>query len=128
MKKVYYVIVLVVLILFILFGLIYFKYFYSLEDYDVTTKEGCEKSGGKWETIGLDLDEECNLKTSDFGNVCYDRSDCEGECIAELNNEEIKTIIEHSISKNGKCSEYRIVVGCRYFVNSGKVDGLVCVD
>ncbi len=128
MNKKYYF-VLIVLVLLIIIGLfIYFRYNSVPKDYDLTTQYGCEKLGGKWDYIGLGSEKECNILTSDVGNICYDRSDCEGECIAELSNEELKLVINQSISKNGMCSEYRIVLGCRYFVNNGNVDGLLCVD
>lgn len=126
MKKIYYFIILLLIVIIGL--LVYLDYRATSEDYDAMTREGCEKLNGKWGTIGLGVDEECNLRTSDFGDICYDRSDCQGECIAELNLEEAKSVIEEPLTKNGKCSEYRIVAGCQYFVNNGKVNGLICVD
>ena len=128
MKRAYYF-VLIVLILLIFAGLIiFFKYYHASGDYDSTYQLGCEKLGGKWDYIGLDTEKECNLPTSDIGNVCYDRSDCEGECIADLTSEETKIVLEKPILKSGKCSEYRVVAGCRYFVENGNVSGLLCVD
>jgi len=127
MKKIF--VFLIAFVLLIVVGLfIYLKYNSAPDDYDSTTQDGCENLGGKWDYIGLGSEKECNLPTSDAGNICYDRGDCEGECIAELTKEETRIILEQSIFKNGKCSEYRVVVGCRYFVNNGTINGLSCVD
>ncbi|MBI2430887.1 MAG: hypothetical protein HYV39_02650 [Candidatus Levybacteria bacterium] len=81
------------------------------------TKEACLKQGGKWGRIGISEFEKCNLKTSDKGKACTDSSQCESSCIGESFS-----------SRSGKCSSWRITVGCYYFVNNGKVDGLLCAD
>lgn len=125
-KRNYFLIIVLIAILLGIF--VFLEYFPLKQISDSTTQEGCEKLNGRWELIGLSDEEECNLPTSDFGKICHDRSDCEGECIAELTSEEISKAINQSIDKYGKCSEYRIIAGCNYLVNSGKVNGLICID
>ena len=81
------------------------------------TREECLKQKGKWDKIGLSEGEKCNLKTSDSGKTCTDSSQCEGSCLGESVS-----------SRSGKCSSFRITVGCYFFVNEGKVEGQLCAD
>ena len=81
------------------------------------TKEACLAQGGKWGRLGISEFEKCNLKTSDAGKICNDSSQCEGSCLGNS-----------TYSKSGKCSDWRITVGCYYFIYDGKVDGMLCAD
>lgn len=93
-----------------------------------TDKESCEALGGRWGTIGLQPEEECNLPTSDAGKECSDWGDCEGACIADLSQEDLEEAPEGVVHTKGKCSASKIVVGCHAFVEDGKVYGILCVD
>ena len=81
------------------------------------TREACREQGGAWGRIGARPVEQCNLRTSDSGKACTDSSQCESACIGE------------SISSTvGKCSEWRITVGCRAILQNGRVPGILCAD
>lgn len=80
------------------------------------TKEDCIKQGGLWNKIGIRPTESCNIPTSDAGKICIDSSQCESSCIGENKD-----------SSSGKCSEWKIVVGCYAFVEDGKAD-VICAD
>jgi len=89
-------------------------------------KESCIKLGGKWEG-GI---EECNMPTNDSGKVCFDSSECEGVCIAQLSQEEENKVVNKKeiINKAGKCSAYKDNYGCFPLVENGKVDKITCFD
>ncbi|MFH1968419.1 MAG: DUF5667 domain-containing protein [bacterium] len=80
--------------------------------------EECTERGGVWRKWGIADFESCNLRTSDYGKLCTDKSQCDGQCIGE--NQE---------STSGKCSEWKATYGCRVFIQNGKViGGTLCVD
>ena len=87
----------------------------------------CEAQGGRWGRIGLSPREECNLPTSDAGKECLFSSECEGLCVAELSREELAAAAHKAIATTGKCSAWRIVVGCMGVVEAGLVRP-VCID
>jgi len=91
-------------------------------------RESCEALGGQWGRLGLAPEEECNLPTSDAGKVCSDWDDCEGACIAELSQDDLDNAPEVVVYTEGKCSAWRIIVGCHAFVEDGRVHGILCVD
>lgn len=80
-------------------------------------KEGCEAKSGKWGKIGFDSKKQCNLPTSDGGKECLNSKECEGNCIAESPKD-----------KNGKCTFWKITVGCFYPVEKGIVKDILCTD
>jgi hypothetical protein len=90
----------------------------------------CEAQGGKWGRIGLAPREECNLPTTDAGKVCSDSSECEGMCVANLSREDYDRVTKNRvvIDAKGKCTPWRIVVGCLAIVTDGKVNGILCID
>ena len=126
----------------LLFGAAYAGYWYGTESAEVKfqitepptlkplpfSKETCEAAGGVWGRVGLSLNEKCNLPTSDAGKECSSSSDCQGSCIAELSQEEWDRAAKGIVYTNGKCSAWKIVVGCRAFVEGGKVEGILCID
>jgi len=77
----------------------------------------CLAQNGEWKRVGLSQQEQCNLRTSDVGNHCTDSSHCEGACIGKDVD-----------ATSGKCSEWRLVVGCHAFLYNGKVPGILCAD
>jgi hypothetical protein len=89
----------------------------------------CEAQGGRWGRIGLSPREECNLPTADAGRECLSSSDCEGLCLAELSQDELSAAIrEHKVIETaGKCSAWRIVVGCVPMVEDGLLRP-ICID
>jgi len=93
-------------------------------------KATCEAQGGKWGRIGPSPRESCNLPTSDAGKVCSDSSECEGGCVANLSRADQDRITRDKavIETQGKCTPWRIVVGCMALVTDGKVRGILCVD
>lgn len=91
-------------------------------------KKSCEALGGKWGTVGLHLEEVCNLPTSDAGKICSGSSECEGSCIAEQSNEDREKAESGIIYTKGKCTAWKITVGCHAFVENGKVEGILCAD
>jgi len=93
-----------------------------------TDKESCEALGGRWGRIGLSLEEQCNLPTSDAGKECSDSDECEGSCIAELSEEDWEKAIYGVVYTKGKCTAWIITIGCHPFVEDGKVEGILCVD
>jgi len=93
-----------------------------------TDKGSCEALGGRWGRIGLWLEERCNLPTSDAGEECCDSSQCVGACIAELSQEDFDRAPAGVVYTKGRCSAWRITVGCHAFVEDGKVYGIMCAD
>ena len=89
----------------------------------------CEALGGKWGPIGLSPREECNLPTSDAGKRCLDSASCEGTCLAALTQDELDAVMRENkvILAAGKCSAWRIVVGCIGTVENGVVRA-ICLD
>lgn len=80
------------------------------------TKEECIAQGGVWDKIGMRPIESCNIPTSDGGEICTSSYQCEGKCIGE-----------DATSTSGKCSEWKIIVGCNAFVENGHTD-VICAE
>ena len=89
----------------------------------------CEALGGKWGRIGLSPREQCNLPTTDAGKTCLASSACQGVCLADLSPDEVLAAMRDRkvILGTGKCSAWRIVVGCIGMVENGVVRA-ICVD
>jgi len=103
---------------------------------DVTTlkfsvpndKISCEKAGGIWNKPGPRPKEECNLPTKDAGKICEGSNQCEGVCLAELTNNELRQGMSGKMFKTtGKCSNFIKVFGCRGYVYRGWAQ-VVCAD
>ena len=71
----------------------------NTENFYYETREECEANGGEWGRWGLLPLERCNMRTSDYGNLCNGWGDCEGICIADGNG-------------GGYCSEHVTEFGC----------------
>ncbi len=93
-------------------------------------KATCEAQGGRWGRIGLGPKDECNLPTQDAGTVCADASECEGTCLADLPQAERDRLMrgKEVIATLGKCSPWRITVGCVAIVQGGTVNAIICID
>ena len=91
------------------------------------SKEACEAMGGSWGRVGLNPEEVCNLPTSDAGKICSGSSECEGSCIADLSSEDYQKAQHENLYTNGKCTRWKMTVGCLAFVEDGEVQN-ICVD
>jgi len=88
----------------------------------------CEAKGGWWGSLGLSPVPQCNLPTSDAGKECSDSGECEGACIVELSSDDVARVKGGEIiHAKGRCSAWRIIVGCYAFVEDGVVV-LMCID
>jgi len=94
----------------------------------IKDQKSCEAVSGIWGTVGLSTIEQCNLPTIDAGKICKDSKDCEGACIADLNDVDFEKAKTGVIYTEGKCTQYRLNVGCHPFVSEGKVEGIMCLD
>jgi len=89
----------------------------------------CKSAGGLWGAIGLSPVESCNMPTSDAGKECSSQSDCEGACLVELTAEQKEKVIAGTVVETtGTCTPYWITVGCRAFVEDGKIENIICID
>ncbi|MFC2162375.1 hypothetical protein ACFLRF_01720 [Candidatus Altiarchaeota archaeon] len=78
------------------------------------TLESCLKIDGFWGPVGDDEVDVCNFPTSDEGAVCTDSKQCLGDCLAELNVEELKTLtiyLNGTVKTNGTCAGYMVSTG-----------------
>jgi hypothetical protein len=92
-------------------------------------KESCEAANGVWGPIGLAPYDVCNIPTSDGGKLCYDSSECDGYCLADLTPEMEEQLAQGtSVVTPGECSDWTQQIGCIAFVESGRVDQILCID
>ena len=88
----------------------------------------CEARGGHWRPYGPSGRPECSPPTADGGKICSSSSECEGSCIAILSPEDLdRARMGEIVRAEGKCSIYRIVIGCLPFVENVTVR-ILCVD
>ncbi|PIS08979.1 hypothetical protein COT75_03895 [Candidatus Beckwithbacteria bacterium CG10_big_fil_rev_8_21_14_0_10_34_10] len=100
-----------------------FKFFDFPKD-----EETCELQGGTWGKIGPHPVKECNLPASDSGKFCTDSNQCQGYCLAQLTQEQLKSGMKGKIIKtNGTCSPTLKVIGCRGFIRNGFAS-IICLD
>ncbi|PIY69130.1 hypothetical protein COY90_02205 [Candidatus Roizmanbacteria bacterium CG_4_10_14_0_8_um_filter_39_9] len=92
------------------------------------SKEKCLELGGVWKKLGPDPWETCNFKAKDRGNVCYDSSECEGNCQVDLSKEELREGMRgKSWIRHGQCSVWVVELGCQGIVRDGKTS-VICFD
>jgi hypothetical protein len=92
-------------------------------------KESCEAANGVWGPIGLAPYDVCNVPTSDGGMICSDNSECEGYCFADLTPEMEDQLAQgKSLVTLGQCSDWTQEIGCIAFVESGRVENMLCID
>ncbi len=68
------------------------------------------------------------MSTSDGGKECSGPEECEGDCIAELSQEDQEKANQGVLYTKGKCTSWKVTVGCQALVREGKVQGILCVD
>lgn len=135
MSKQIKLILLGALILILILGAGYYAWQYQInsliaekQSLNIKDKTVCLERGGRWNNIGSNAEEVCNLPTSDAGQECKSNSDCQGKCLAELKDSEIASLSSGEINTTGKCTGWQIIKGCHYFVDKGKTKGLQCID
>ena len=96
----------------------------------------CQKAGGVWGQQDNARIFSCNIPASNSGEKCSDSIQCEGICIADLNDEsekemmkqdimdEINNIPKKTIKKNGTCSKWVTMHGSFYIPKFGRVSAL----
>ena len=69
--------------------------------------------------------ESCNCRTSDGGKRCRDGNECEGQCVADETPElDVKEKGPPALGYIvGRCSENKLVFGCRRFIRDGAASG-----
>jgi hypothetical protein len=90
-----------------------------------TDRAACEARGGKWGPVGMVPLPSCNLPAKDAGKICRDDGECEGDCLAELTDEQKRHL---PVETTGRCSAWRRNPGCLPHVEHGWVQAVVCVD
>jgi hypothetical protein len=87
-----------------------------------TTKESCDACKGKWGRHGLAEADSCICRTKDFGKVCRDGGECEGQCLVEEGDGGFEATEPGPPAKGywkGKCSEYDTTFGCHKTIPHG---------
>jgi hypothetical protein len=90
------------------------------------TEAECKSTcNGTWGRHGLSQKESCNCRTSDAGKRCRDGNECEGQCVADENPElDVKEKGPPALGYLvGRCSETKMVFGCRRFIRDGAASG-----
>lgn len=94
------------------------------------TEEECLKQNGVWKKWALFPKETCNLKTEDYGNPCFDNSECQGWCKVDLTQDELRKGMRGEIKtekKFGSCSKWVKEFSCFGTMEKGKVK-TICFD
>ena len=81
----------------------------------IGNREECEANGGGWlktkNTAQNEMHYSCHERFDDAGMNCYDKKDCNGQCVPY-------GVIEGHIAY-GKCSEYEIIDSCDVIIQGG---------
>lgn len=88
-------------------------------------RASCEAVGGIVRRAGRAGYENCIQNLPDAGETCSDASDCLGRCI--IPQQEGRSY-EPGDMATGICEATDEVFGCTTLVNSGKIEGTLCVD
>jgi hypothetical protein len=94
-----------------------------------TDRESCLAAEGVWEASVIGGGYSCNMRTGDGGKPCFDSSECESLCIADLSEVDLGAArAGREIIANGTCSSWRINLDCNAVVSFGRVKGIICSD
>jgi len=87
------------------------------------TAEQCVAKGGTMRPAGRMQTMRCAIPYADAGKTCDDKSDCEGQCLAE------NAVAETPPGGiTGKCQADNLLFGCLSAINGGRVTSTICVD
>ena len=89
----------------------------------------CEALGGRWGPIGLTRASSATSPPPTPASDASSSADCEGTCLAELTQDELDAGMRGNkvVHAAGKCSAWRIVVGCVPMVEDGVLRP-ICID
>jgi hypothetical protein len=89
----------------------------------------CSARGGKLGYRGLALAPFCTMRHSDGGKACRSQSECDGECIVDI---EGKPAAMRSLSPGaaavGRCTAASPHLGCYVPVDGGEAGQAMCAD
>lgn len=86
----------------------------------ISNQADCEKNIGVWEK-GIAGGPLCVMPAADAGKICSDQSDCQGDCVVDLSEEQERQVAKQGfLETSGRCSDKNIVRGCGYYVEQGK--------
>ena len=89
----------------------------------------CRSRGGEAEYRGMALAPLCTMHHSDAGRTCRSSSDCEGECIVDLERYGIDyTTIPKGTPVAGQCTAVSPHLGCYIPVREGRAMQALCAD
>ena len=89
----------------------------------------CRARGGVGEYRGLALAPLCTMHHSDAARACRSSSDCEGECIVDLERRRIDyTTIPKGTPVAGQCTAVSPHLGCYIPVYEGRAMQAMCAD
>ena len=102
-----------------------------------TTEEGCRACNGDFGPHGIDPTPKCLCRTKDGGKKCRGKDDCEAECVADGDEQEVTQPGPPKLGfRIGRCAEFRATFGCHVFLppksaQPGRLDvppEQMCVD
>lgn len=82
----------------------------------------CRACNGEWGVHGIAEMESCNCRTCDGRKRCTDGADCQGMCIADVDNPEYELVEAGPPARGflvGRCSDLVTVFGCNAHVDAG---------
>ena len=99
----------------------------TIQPNQITPKQECESKGGRWARLGGIENEVCNLPTNDANKSCSSSKECEGDCLVNLTKQEWNQASQGQVlSKKGNCTEWKLTLGCRAFVEDS-IARIMCV-
>jgi hypothetical protein len=102
-----------------------------------TTEQGCSACNGVWGQHGIDPNPKCLCRTKDGGKRCKGKDDCEAECVADGDEQEVTQKGPPPMGfRVGRCGEFRATFGCHVFLPPKSAQpvrldeplGQMCVD
>jgi putative hemolysin len=85
--------------------------------------EQCAARGGTMKPVGRMQTLRCAIPYADAGRTCDDKSDCEGQCLAD------NAVAEPPAGRvTGKCQADNLLFGCLSAIDGGRVTSTICVD
>jgi len=92
-------------------------------------RELCTASGGKVVVAGRARYETCEMTYPDAGQVCSDKSDCHGQCVAnQTDARRLKDAANLAGQMTGTCQKTNSRFGCHAIVKNGTISATLCID